>query len=182
MKNLILTLLTSFTLFSCVEVKFKEPQPIKTKKITEFPIDLRGKYLVTSKDSLKDTILITKNYYTELTPNTMTNTNKKDKFFISDSLVLKKIDNQYILNIKEKDMWMVAVLRKINNDDWSIFILDSEDEAIEKVKKITEIETIKNKKGEVSAYILNPNKSEFKKLLYTKDIFIKLNQLKKLQE
>lgn len=185
MKKLILTATCFLTLFSCIEVKFEESQPINTKSLTEFPKSLQGRYIVNSGDSISDTIVIAKNCYTEIAAIKVDSTNKTEdkKFYLSDSLVLKEFNTQYIVNIKEKGSWFMAIIKQLNNNGLSILTIDaSNEEAIERVKEITNVKTIRDEKGEIDTYILNPTKAEFEKLLQMESVFIELNSLKKLQE
>lgn len=182
MKNILLIALISSTLFACVEVKFKNAQPIKTKKLTEFPQELQGKYLFSIKDTLneKDTFVIGKNYFSEFVFGEKPSNSSNKNIPLSDSLLLKKIDNNYTLSFKEKKLWTV-ILIKPNKDGHGIFWIEGEDEdTAEQLNLTTKVETIKDEDGKIKSYVLDPKKKEFMKMTTNKYIFSKLYDLKKI--
>lgn len=184
MKKLLLITILTTTLFSCIEVKFKDTQPTKTKSLTEFPIELQGKYLISLKDTINenDTFTIAKNYFSEFSIEKSVNKGKKKNIFLSDSLVLKKINNNYTINIREDEFWMVILLKPINDVDYSVLFIDGDDEAtVEQLNLITKVEKIKDEDGEIKALILNPKKKAFLKMVENKLVFKELYQLQKIK-
>ena len=105
MKNSILLLIFGLFLFSCTEVIFEQPQPPNGASLKSIPKDVQGKYsfMILNEETIME---IGDNYITD----------EKDKAYISDSLVVKKIGNQYVVNklISEGDgkigKWNVYVL------------------------------------------------------------------------
>ena len=186
MKNLILIASCIITIYSCVEVKFEQAQPAKTPNLKSFPSQLHGKYFVSVSDTTNesDTLIIAEKYFTEVTlTSKKDSTLPKKKVFLSDSLVLKEMDNYYILSFQDKKTWTSLVIKPIENIGYSILWINGKDEnSVEKMKQIAKVKTIKDKEGEIESYILNPKKSVFKKLLLKKGVFTQLYQLKKLQD
>lgn len=184
MKNILLIALFSTVLIACVEVKFEQPQPAKTKSLSEFPQELQGKYLMASKDSLNenDTLTISVNYFTEL-PFGDQKEKKHIKTFISDSLIIKQIDENYTINFPAENYWGTVVLKPIKDYGYAILWIDGDDEAtVEQVNLTTKMKTEKNDDGEIEAYILNPKKKEFKKMVSNKIIFKEMSRLKKIED
>jgi len=185
MKQFILMTICITSLFSCVEIKFEEAQPINTNSLAEFPESMQGKYVEDSNDSIVDTIIITPNYYSELAfiHNDTIPRIKKKKIYLSDSLILKSFENQHIASFKEKDYWFIAIINSSIKNELSVMLIDADNEDLmEEIKRITTVKTVMGENNKVDAYILNPTKSEFKKMLQLKDIFAESTKLKKLQE
>lgn len=184
MKKFIIILLCGISLTSCVEVLYEKTQPQKTNTLNTFPKELQGKYYISYKDSLNesDTLVISTNYFTELTLTKKENIQQeKMKVYLSDSLVLKELGNNYVLNFKEKETWMALVLKPIENYGYSVTWIDGDNEdSVEKMQKIIEAKIIRNKDDKIEKYIINPKKSDFKKLLKSKGIFTEIYKLKKL--
>lgn len=117
MKNtiILLALLVAF-LTSCTNVYFNQPQPKNGKHLKFVPEELQGKWV----DKL-DTIFITKNGFEEVNVKTDSLEKiisvKKEKFFLSDSLVLNKAGKFYIINLLEKGNWQIIILDKQSNGD-----------------------------------------------------------------
>jgi len=183
MRNILLITFLSITLFACVEVKFKNAQPIKGKNLSEFPIELQGKYLLSMKDSIneKDTFIIGKNFFNELSLGSNSTISSNKNIFLSDSVVIKKVNSNFALSFKENEFWMIVLL-KPNKEGYSAFWIDGSDEGTaEQLNLTTKVETIKDENGKVDELILNPKKKEFLKMIENKYIFTELYKLKKLK-
>jgi len=87
MKNSILLLIAGLFLFSCTEVIFEDPQPMNVKSINSIPKDIQGQYafMILNEETLME---IGENFITD----------DKSKAYLSDSLIIKKIGNQYVVN------------------------------------------------------------------------------------
>jgi hypothetical protein len=186
MKNLFLILLFALSLTSCVEVLYEEAQPAKTKSLTVFPNDLQGQYYISFQDSLNenDTLTISEKYFTEFIITTKERKKQpKKKMYLSDSLVLKQMDDNYILSFREKKTWMALILKPIKNYGYSVLWIDGGDEnSVEKMQQITKAKIVKNDDGKIEKYIIKPKKGTFKKLLLKDGVFTELYKLKKLQD
>ena len=105
MKNVLLILIASLFLYSCTEVIFEAPQPPGVKSMAKIPQELQGKYSF---------VILNEETVMEIGSNFITGDD--DKAYISDSLVVKKVDNKYVVNklISEGEgktgKWQVYVL------------------------------------------------------------------------
>ena len=96
MKKIII-LCFCISLCACVVVEFRNPQPTKGTPLIEFPEELRGLYILEVVDELekdKDTLEISSNYYKQVS--------EDEKNFLSDSIVLKRYNEDYFFSYKEK--------------------------------------------------------------------------------
>ena len=87
MKNLIILIVFSIFLFSCTEIIFEEPQPLGAKSLASIPKELQGNFsfLILNEETMME---IGENYIT----------GEDDKAFLSDSLIIKKLGNLYVVN------------------------------------------------------------------------------------
>jgi hypothetical protein len=87
MKNLVILFVLSIFLFSCTEIIFEEPQPSGAKSLKSIPKELQGSFsfLILNEETLME---IGDNYIT----------GEDDKAFLSDSLIINKLGNLYIVN------------------------------------------------------------------------------------
>ncbi len=87
---------------SCTEVVFDAPQPPGAKNLSEIPLDLQGSYSFVVLNE-QESIHITSEYFD----------GDEGKKYLSDSLILRKMDDKYVINqlIKKegetKGMWSV---------------------------------------------------------------------------
>lgn len=172
--NLLSFLMLSMILISCKTIYFKQSQPFETTSINEFPESIRGLY--TTKDN--DTLKIgrfgfdTKNNKSQF---------KSEVILNSDSLTLKQLNDYYVLSMLEEAYWEVFLL-KSNNDTLTIYNIDINDDEsgfVNKISKITPVRIIKNEKGEVIHYLINPSKKQFEQLIDLK-LFIPMEKLLKI--
>jgi hypothetical protein len=93
-------------------------------------------------------------------------------FHISDENILRKYKGYYFMNIRnDEEEWVVYKL-KISKDGNASFCGISEEDEIEHLKEITTVFEEKNDKGEVTQYIIKPEKGDFKQIIkegYFKD-------------
>jgi hypothetical protein len=87
MKNLVILFVLGLFLISCTEIIFEEPQPLGVKSINSIPKELHGTFafLILNEETLME---IGENYIT----------GEDDKAFLSDSLIVKKVGNLYVVN------------------------------------------------------------------------------------
>src|SRR5690349_15916626 len=99
----------AFTLSSCKEVAFPEPQPKGIKPLTEIPAAIRGQYVPADlSDEKKDTLIIESWGYH------FKDAKEKDwlgKGVISDSLVIKFYGGYYFVNFRADDTWFLRLLK-----------------------------------------------------------------------
>src|SRR5690242_13587124 len=112
MSTRILTLVVAwiaFTLSSCKEVAFPEPQPKGVKPIREIPASLQGRYVPITPDDKQDTLIIESWGYH------FKDANNKDwlgRGVISDSLVIKFYKGYYFVNFRGDDLWFLRVIKQ----------------------------------------------------------------------
>ena len=87
MKNLFLLFIVALFSFSCTEVVFESPQPANAKELKEFPASLQGKYTFVMLNE-QEVLEISAKYID----------GEDGKQFLSDSLVLKKMGDTYVIN------------------------------------------------------------------------------------
>ncbi|MCB0381392.1 MAG: hypothetical protein KDD24_09055 [Flavobacteriales bacterium] len=173
-----LFLLTSF-FYSCISVEFKKPQPIKGKKIIQFPNELIGTYL----NSDNDTITIANTYFkaTSLTIELNNNSKPSNKVDLSDNIFLKQMDKKYILNMKDeknKSNWSIIIINKTPNGLLiNTFNVDDKD-FLTTLKTITKTEELRDEDGKLEKIIIDPSENEFKKILATPSLFNKSEMIK----
>jgi hypothetical protein len=92
MKRLSILVLTILVLSSCTEVVFQEAQPAGAKALKEIPKELRGKFGL---------VILNEETVMEITANSIVNDD--GMAYLSDSLVIKKLGNRYVMNRKQLD-------------------------------------------------------------------------------
>ncbi len=178
MRNLITYFLLCLALSSCVVIEFTNPQPTNTKPLNQFPEDMLGVYLVeviNDTDKKSDTITIASNQYHSTSDN--------NTFYLSDTIILKPYKKDYFFNYREKDNWTVVFIKQEGMilNIYSMFSeTEHEGEYISNIKSITAVEKINNEDKHEKSYIINPSKSELKKLV-KKDLFKHVYRLKKIE-
>ncbi|RLD63817.1 MAG: hypothetical protein DRJ01_02795 [Bacteroidetes bacterium] len=179
MKKLFLfsvVLLTIIT--SCTTVAFETPQPKNSDELSEFPQELIGIYI--DKDS--DTLTIKKNSFKY--GNKKTTAFHMEEKLTPNKIILKKCEDSFVINLRDtsSNIWNVFIFKK-NKKNILVYYIDlgkdNKEEIINNLKDITTAKEIKNKKGEIEKYIINPTKKEFKLLIDSK-IFSKVNEFKQL--
>jgi hypothetical protein len=118
----ILTLLLLTTMIGCKEISFREPQPLGRKILRAVPKELQGKYLTYDDDGQlsKDTIVITATgyYFGYFSPEDRVKAGSEyDRGSLNDSLVLKKYQGYYFVNVNEDPEWLLRVLKPAKNGD-----------------------------------------------------------------
>lgn len=88
-----------------------------------------------------------------------------DKYlFVSDTFFIKEFQNQYFVNIKEKEFWSVFMVSQLKNKDLILKMPFHSDEEFEiilpKLQAITNLEEIKDQ-----TYLAKPTEKEFLKMI-----------------
>ena len=163
-------------LFSCKEITFKEPQPRSKKVLKEIPSSLVGKYLLTDeKDGSTDTLVISSKGYL------VASDKKGDQ--LGDSLVLKKYNGYYFVNINENPEWLLRVIKQEKNGDLVYMTMDEQGGAsfkdlLTKLSKEIKIDSVEIN-GE-KLYQIDPSPKQLTKLI-EKGYFRKTLIMKKLK-
>ena len=90
MKRVLTLILVVAFLSSCTEVVFQEAQPAGAKALKEIPKELQGKFGL---------VILNEETVMEITANSIVNDD--GMAYLSDSLVIKKLDNRYVINRKQ---------------------------------------------------------------------------------
>lgn len=77
---------------SCTEIVFEEAQPAGVKGLNEIPMELRGTFGL---------VILNEKTTVEITANSIIN--DEGTAFLSDSLIIKKLGNRYVMNRKTLD-------------------------------------------------------------------------------
>jgi hypothetical protein len=162
---------------SCTTVEFATSQPDGAEELSEFPANMRGKYIVPGHK--KDTLCITEStiQYGKYGENTRDSLDQV-------KTILKKSNDYFILNFKNKDnYWDVNPIKIKGNKIimYTIMLDTSNQEAIvNKIRAITKVTELKDSLGNLENYLVNPTKDEFQQLL-DKEIFSFNIVLKKIK-
>ena len=157
-KSALLTISLSILLLSCTEVVFETPQPHGDKELKEIPSSLQGSYSFVVLNE-QQVINITSDYFE----------GDDGRKFLSDSLVMKKVDDKYFINqliSKEGD----------TKGKWSVFIFEekgcgflkatafivSEDAYVTSMVESYNAALVGG--GQEKQLIINPSDKEFAKL------------------
>lgn len=89
MKKVALFILSVFVLASCTEVVFEEAQPAGATALKEIPKELQGKFGM---------VILNEETVMEITANSINNDD--GMAYLSDSLIIKKLGNRYVMNRK----------------------------------------------------------------------------------
>ena len=151
---------TTIILISCKSIYFKSPQPLDTDMLNEFPESIRGLYTSGDFDTLKidEFSFVLGNKDSSIESGESLNTG---------TATLKLYNNHLVLSIKDESYWNVMLI-KYKKDTLTVFwidINDKENYILNRISKITPYRTLKNEKGEIVDYLINPSKKQFEKLV-----------------
>jgi len=107
MKNAFCLFVLTIIIISCTTIVFKDPQPLGAKSLKSIPAELRGSFSFVILNE-KTIMEIGENYVS----------NQDGKTYLSDSLIIKKLGNRYVLNtLSKKD--------KEDSGNWEVFVLEN---------------------------------------------------------
>ncbi len=151
-------LLISF-LTSCVETKYKEPQPVGKKSLSHFPKKMQGAYV----NSDGDTFYVKKQFIISKSEGLL----KSDKkiMTIGDSLIIKKFDKHLFVNgLNDNNHWSCFFIDYSSKNAMHVYTIDPESKSMNQLKKITSVEEFKNDNGKLDYILVNPTKSEWRRI------------------
>ena len=163
MKVIILYLGLLLIISSCGPfIFFEKPQPADSNMENIFPEALQGKY-VDRYNSFSLNVNELTCEYIDIDSSSLFGNKKVG---LSDSLILKKHNPYYILNLGKENLYHVFVISIKNIDTLVVNSIDGEDlEEVEKLKKITPVKERFNSNGNSHYYIINPTKKQFESML-----------------
>lgn len=190
-KNILYLIAVMMIMTSCNDFYFKNPQPQRGKELKAIPDELIGTFMEKKSDQnnnpSKDPLIITRNSYLWEDSDSKGNKEKISGTLSSGKVVLKKLDNYYVLSQKVENpintandsVWEVYVLEYQNNQ-LLLYNLSSEERRpkVDSVKHITPV--IEEKEGDSKYYLINPSRKQFKKLL-DNDLFKKTGEFEKVK-
>jgi len=107
MKKILIYSLSILLLTSCTEVIFEEAQPTGAKALKEFPKELQGKFGL---------VILNEESVVEIGKNSIMN--EDGTAYLSDSLIVKKLGDRYVVNIK------IAEGSDEKKGNWQSYILE----------------------------------------------------------
>ncbi len=167
MRATFLTIIWASLLISCKEVSFTEPQPAGIAPLKEIPRNLQGQYLsydeITGDES--DTLIIESWGY-----------HFKDKHdddwlgggHLSDTLVVKFYQNNYFVNFKSGDQWVLRLINQKSYGAIQFLSIDIQDDAKrkEKLRKISKKLSVKEiRDNEDTYYQIKPTPAQLMELI-----------------
>lgn len=156
MKQITVILILLF-LSSCVEVGFRNPQPLKGRVLKEIPDEIIAFYTEQDKDSSDNDSGFK---LTDL------GANLDEIGTLSENTIMKYWKGRYFLNQKEDSLWYIIMIVPAKNGAYETFKMDgSNEKTVNLLKDITHVDEIYSKEGELELVIIDPDKSEFKKIM-----------------
>ena len=158
---------------ACTEVTFPTHQPKGIKPLAEMPKELRGKYIIPEGDSvdMMDTLTIDATSYRFTSSAKKTDHSWLDNAQLSDSLLVKKYKGYYFFNFKEKDQWLLRVLKVESGGNLSfrMFAIDGagKDKLLWQLEQEIAVETIQVDSNE-KYYRIDPSPKKLLQLVKKK--------------
>jgi hypothetical protein len=163
---------------SCTTVQFETSQPKGMAGLSEFPTELKGIY---SSKKNQDTLIISYNSFKYLSTTIFGQV--KPTTLDQNEVVLKKLNDYYIMSLKDSNAWEVIGI-KLKSNKLQIYYIypekKEETELLNKLKEITKVVEIKDNEGKTSKYLINPTTDEFQ-ILLDKKLFSKILEFKKVK-
>lgn len=107
MKKTVILVLATIVFFSCTQVIFENPQPADGKALNKMPAELQGSYSF---------VILNEETIMEIGENFIDGDD--GKAFLSDSVVLKKVGNRYVVNKK------ITEAQDETNGKWQAYVLE----------------------------------------------------------
>jgi hypothetical protein len=158
---------------ACTEVTFPTHQPKDVKPLVEMPKELRGKYVTPEGDSadIQDTLIIDATQYRFTSSAKKADHSWLDNAQLSDSLIVKKYKGYYFFNFKEKDQWLLRVVKLESGGDLSfrMFAIDGtgKDKLLWELEQEIPVETIQIDSNE-KYYRIDPTPKKLLQLVKKK--------------
>jgi hypothetical protein len=157
----------AFTLTSCTEVTFPEPQPKGIQALMQVPPSIRGHYIpVVPSDEKADTLIIDHWGYH------FKDSNDKDwlgRGVLSDSLVIKFYKEYYFVNFRmENGRWVLKLLKPNPAGSLEYFTMDlsKEDQEAELVTRLSKVVPVKKVEDDNNTYYeIDPTRDQLMSLI-----------------
>lgn len=170
MKKLVIFILSVAVLSSCTEIVFEEAQPAGAKALKQIPKEFQGKFGM---------VILNEETIMEITSNSIVNDD--GKAYLSDSLVIKKLDNRYVLSRKQLDgqgdkvgTWQTYVLedKGCGFVKATSFFINSETY----IEQFTQLYPDNNfiDEGQNKTIIIKPTANQFKQLLANDSVTVSM--------
>ncbi|MBP9927338.1 MAG: hypothetical protein KBF45_15270 [Cyclobacteriaceae bacterium] len=181
MRLLIPALVWSCLLYSCKEVTFPAPQPAGIAALKEIPAALQARYVIRDKATgeIGDTLLVESwGYHFK---------DKEDTDWLgqgrlSDTLIVKQYQNYYFINFKERDQWVLRLVKQNASGSLEFMSIDIQDDSRRKeiLRKISRKMTVKQfDNNDYTFYQINPTPDQLMVLI--KDGFFTGIELRKIK-
>ena len=86
------------------------------------------------------------------------------------SVVLKKWETYYFLNLKDDNLWTTVLVEHLKDSQLLVSLIDAESDTIlYKINDVTQLDTINSEDGEPIYFMVNPDHAELKDLVNTGD-------------
>ena len=160
-------------LSSCMTIGFQQPQPAGKKNLKEFPRTLLGAYTDSPSGENIALILRSNSVYLE-----EEETLGDDELFLSDSLVLKKINRYFIANYwdNEKNCWIIYPFHGKNG---RLLVYDLSLDKEQAAKILSGFTPIVRQESDL--IVIDPNRQTLKRMLkdptiWEKDTLYRIKQ------
>jgi hypothetical protein len=156
---------------ACTEVSFPTHQPRGIAALSEFPTKLQGRYTTSQSDSLRDTLIIERIGYRFTSTEKARSKDWLSSAQLSDSLVVKAYKGFYFINFKEKDQWLLRVVKPEGNGDLNFrtFAIDGtgKDKLLSELERELPVEVIQVNSSD-KYYRIDPSPKKLLQLIKKK--------------
>lgn len=179
-------LILAASVASCTEVSFPIHQPKGEPALAEFPEKLRGMYITSDSDSLRDTLMIATTNYLFFSAKSQQKSDWLGQGQLSDSLVIKEYKGYYFVNFKENDQWLMRVVKQRGNGDITFltFAIDGtgKDKLLSELQRELPVETIQVSSSD-KYYRIDPTPKKLiqlikKKKYWEESVLVRLREKK----
>lgn len=173
-RNILLFAFVIFTLQACTGVYFESPQPKNSNSISNFDKSIQGHFSSCDSDTLviTDTKILLKD-----------KSSNNNEGLINDNVILRQLNNYLVINIKDsvksQPVWQVMLIQ-FASDSLKLICTDLPVDSIKvRLKGITPFKEIKNNEGKTTDFLIDPDSSDFRKLIQ-KGLFNKTLSFKRI--
>ena len=165
MKNKLLFVFPFLFFFSCSQVYFLTPQPLKGTSIKSFMPDVQGEYSDSIIDItiLKNEIIIWGERYQ------MTSKNP-----VGNEVLVKYYKDFYFASFNDSGYFSV-LMGKFYENKLAVYMLNADEYSISNLKRLINVDKLNN---EIGGYLIDPSKKEFDEII-DYDFFEVVNVLQK---